>query len=107
MLKQTKVIRSILVIGALAATSAMGGAAFAREDAPSKPQNKSALGQDQANQLVLHSGNYKGVEVSLQESTNSAGAVAGTPETQSGGNPVAAEQTQVASHGPTFAYFGK
>jgi hypothetical protein len=106
MLKQTKGVRSIMVIGVLAASSAMGGAAFAREDAPSKPQNKVALGQDQSNQSVLHTGTYKGGEVSMQESMNPAGTVAGTLEMH-GGNPATTDQGQAASHGQTFAFFGK
>jgi hypothetical protein len=107
MLKQTKGVRSFIVIGVLAATSAMGGAAFAREDAPSKLQNKVVLGQDQANQLVLHTGTYKGFEVSMQESMKPTGTVAGTPEMNGGANPAATDQAQADSHGLTFAFFGK
>jgi hypothetical protein len=70
MLKQTNVVKMIVAIGVLSASSVLAGSAIAREDAPPKPQDRTVVVQDQEKQSVLIAGSYKSGEVSKQEFKN-------------------------------------
>jgi hypothetical protein len=67
MLKRTKIVLVIVVIAMLATTRGTVGTAVAQKAAVPKPQNKLAIGEDEAKQLLLLIDTDKKGKVSKQE----------------------------------------
>jgi hypothetical protein len=67
MLKRTKIGSATLVIAMLATTRGTVGTAVAQKAAVPKPQNKLAIGEDEAKQLLLLIDTDKKGKVSKQE----------------------------------------
>src|ERR1700730_16097453 len=67
MLNRTKIGLATLVIAMLATTWGMVGTAVAQKAAVPKPQDKLAIGEDEAKQLLLLVDTYKKGKVSKQE----------------------------------------
>ncbi len=67
MLKRTKIVLVMLVIAMLATTWGMVGTAVPQKAAVPKPQNKLAIGEDEAKQLLLLIDTDKKGKVSKQE----------------------------------------
>src|ERR1700676_3393134 len=67
MLNRTKIVLVMLVIAMLATTWGMGGAAVAQKAAVPKPQDRLAIGEDEAKQLLLLVDTDKKGKVSKQE----------------------------------------
>jgi hypothetical protein len=107
MLKPMNAVWIVVVGAVLFAGSAKAGSAPAREDAPPKPQATSVQGQDQAQDLVLHVGTYKGGAVSRLEPVNSVGTEADRLDQDKSGNLDARAQAQPTSRAATYATFGK
>ena len=67
MLKRRKTVRIIVMLVVLLASGPMVEIAFTRRDAPPKPPDKLALGQDQVKRLLFIMGPDKNGKISKQE----------------------------------------
>jgi len=67
MLNRTKIVLVMLVIAILATTWGMAGTAVAQKAAVPKPQDKLAIGEDEAKQLLLLIDTDKKGKISKQE----------------------------------------
>jgi hypothetical protein len=67
MLKQTKIALVVMVIAMLVTTWGMLGTAVAQKAAVPKPQDKLAIGEDEAKQLLLLIDTDKNGKISKQE----------------------------------------
>jgi hypothetical protein len=107
MLKRTNVVRIIVALAVLVASSAIAGPLLARRDAPQIPPKRQAVAQQGEQSSVIRASNYKSGEVSTITPVNSVGAEAEIPDQSKNGDQDSNEPTQSSSRKNNFATCGK
>jgi hypothetical protein len=107
MLKRTRVVRIVVALAVLLASSAIAAPLLARRDAPQIPPKKQAVAQQEEQSFVIRVSNYKSGEVATKTPVNFVSAKAENPDQSKNGDRDSNEPTQWSSRKNNFASCGK